>query len=133
MIDVSSIKKRIRDAREKMGLSQEEMAQRLGIKRNAYRAFEAGSTQLVNLRLKDFAEQTGCTQEFLLLGYEPARPQTEILRTMRHYEQSIRDLRTDYENRLEAKDQVLRDKDALIASLDRTIKVQQDMISILQK
>ena len=133
MIDVRSIKERIRDARIKSGLSQDEMARRLGIKRNAYRAFEAGATQIVSPRLKDFAALTGCTPEFLLLGYEPSRPEEDLLQEMDGYRKQIQDLTEDYENRLDAAKKTIRDKEALISSQERTIKVQAEMIRMLQK
>ena len=133
MIDVTAIKERIRNARIRSGLSQEEMAQRLGIKRNAYRAFETGVTQIVNLRLKDFAALTGCTPEFLLLGYEPARPDEDMLQEVNYCKKRMQDLTDEYENRLEACAKTLRDKEAVITSQERTIKVQQDLISMLQK
>lgn len=133
MIDERSIKNRIRQARIRAGLSQDEAALHLGIKRNAYGQFERGGTVLVNRHLRDFAALVGCSTEFLLLGFEPASPDSDLLRDVDFHRRRIHDLTEDYENRLQEKTQTIRDKEALIESLERTVKVQQEMISMLQK
>ena len=133
MIDEKSIKNRIREARIRAGLSQDEAALRLGIKRNAYGQFERGGTILVSQHLRDFAALVGCSPELLLLGFEPVSPDSDLLRDVDFHRRRIHDLTEDYENRLQEKTQTIRDKDALIESLERTVKVQEDLIRMLNK
>lgn len=54
-MDNQTIKANIRAIRESKGLTQEQMAQRLGINRQSYWTLENGKTQLVSEKLFDIA------------------------------------------------------------------------------
>lgn len=54
-MDNQTIKANIRAIRESKGLTQEQVAQRLGINRQSYWTLENGKTQLVSERLFDIA------------------------------------------------------------------------------
>lgn len=67
------IKTNIQHAREKRSLSQEEMADRLGISRQAYMRIESGETTLIHKQLQEIADQCGISIGKLMFGYEPDR------------------------------------------------------------
>lgn len=56
----------IRNARRLLGLSQEEMADRMGVQRSTYGKFERGETPLFNPCMYKFLEATGFTAEEIL-------------------------------------------------------------------
>ena len=60
-MDNNSIKENIRKIRKSKGLTQEEMAHRMGISLTAYRDLEKGATGIVNSNISKIAEITGRT------------------------------------------------------------------------
>ncbi len=67
MKDNGSIKEKIYETRRKKGLSQEEMANRLGMSLNSYRKIERGPTLLVSRRIWEIAETLNVTPEELVM------------------------------------------------------------------
>mgnify|MGYP003412591778 FL=1 len=63
----SAIKEKIFEIRRKKGISQEKMAQLLGISTNSFRKLEKGKTILVNDRLWDIAKILEISIEELVL------------------------------------------------------------------
>lgn len=55
-----------RSAREKVGISQAEVARRLNISRSSVNAWEKGETVPRGSRLLDVAQMLGCTVEEIL-------------------------------------------------------------------
>ncbi len=70
-MDDSSIKKNIVGLRKKSGLTQTEVADRIGISRTAYRNLESGSTKMINENIDKVAEVLDRPVEELVLGYGP--------------------------------------------------------------
>ena len=67
MKNTCSIKKKIYEVRRAKGVSQEEMANRMGIALNSYRKLERGKTSLVNSKLWDIANALGVSVRELVL------------------------------------------------------------------
>ena len=68
--------RRIRVARESAGLSQKEMAERLGVKTNTYSKYES-HIMMPHFLLPTFAHVTGVTLTYLFSApTTPARPET---------------------------------------------------------
>lgn len=67
-MDDNSIKEIIALLREKKGLSQTELANRIGIDRNTYRNLEKGDTRILSPHIEAIAKELGTTTEHLLLG-----------------------------------------------------------------
>ena len=67
-ISSEKICERIRNAREKKGFSQGEMANQMGVDRSTYINFEHGRTQIISEHLPAFAKIIGMSEEELLLG-----------------------------------------------------------------
>lgn len=62
-----SIKQKIYEVRRSKGVSQEEMANRMGIALNSYRKLERGKTSLVNEKLWQIADALGVSVRELVL------------------------------------------------------------------
>lgn len=72
-ISVEKICERIRIAREKKGISQGEMASRMGIDRSTYINFEHGRTQIISEYLPQFASLMDISEEELVFGESEPR------------------------------------------------------------
>ena len=138
-MDNPSVKKNIAVLRKEKNLTQQEMADKLGISRMAYRNIETGTTKLISETVSRIAEIVGSTEEELVLGY-PATPENVvevgILRD-RHAE-ALRSVRNDYEGQLkELRDRfdVLEKMNSTMADLvrskDEIINMQKIQISLL--
>ena len=132
-MDDTSIKKNIAASREKAGLSQAEMALRLGISRPAYRNIEKGDTVLLKEVLVRIAGELNVSVEYLLLGYDPEPCPESFLRERDGLNQRIASLTEDYEERLAR----LRDDNALLRRLvdshEETIRALKQINSRLEK
>ena len=71
-MDKTSIHLNIRKARLRSGLSQEALASRIGISRQAYYNIESGHTNLLNSKLENIAFECGTTLACILLGDDNA-------------------------------------------------------------
>ena len=121
-MDNNSIKKNIKRFRESKGLTQEYMADTMGISLTAYRDFEKGSTSIVNRNVYKVAEITGISIEELVLGYRPEQS-----------DGSIDDVRTEYGNKVEALLTRISDLEKIVASLEAAIESKNEIIAMLKK
>lgn len=71
-MDNKSVKNNITRIRRAAGLSQGDMAERLGLSRTAYRNLEKGDTQLINGKVEQIAGILETSAEELVLGYSPS-------------------------------------------------------------
>ena len=117
---------RIRDAREKAGLTLDEMARRIGVGRTTYINFETGQTNLFSKNLPKTAEVLGVSVEELLFGPRPDREMLDQLTSWEvakqqfidGYEDSLHKLREE----LEAALRKIAEQEKTIASLCDTNK-----------
>ena len=82
-MDNISVKKNIAGIRIRKGLSQEAAAEKMGISRTAYRNIESGDTRLISDSIGKMAEVFGVSAEEILLGYEPVREDSDLLKDMK--------------------------------------------------
>lgn len=118
MLELDVIHTRIREAREKTGLSQEAMAAQIGVGRTTYINFETGRTKLYCRSLLRMAKFLDITEEELLFG---PRPDEGLLRdqlTLDNWKKQVVD---DYENRLAALREQLDAADKEIVEKDKTL------------
>lgn len=66
------IKSNLKKARKERRLTQDEMAEKLGMTRQAYCNMENGKTELVNKKMYKIAEMFDVNIESLILGYSSA-------------------------------------------------------------
>ncbi len=118
-MDNISVKKNITAIRKQLGLTQQEMADRMGISRNAYRRIESGETALVNDYLLRIASILDKTADELVLGYTPPE----------NYGRTLEDLREKYYQEGMEKEKKSREA---IASLQQTVMAQEKRIALLE-
>ena len=122
-MDNTSIKENIRKFRKERKMTQEEIADMLGISITAYRDLERGSTSIMNGHFLRMAELFDTSTEELVLGYRPAQLPGKKLEEMQA-EYAVR-----IEN-LEKENEYLR---KLVKSLEETIATKTQIIEMLQK
>ena len=118
-MDNASIKSNIEKFRKASGISQSEMAERLGLSRTAYRNIEKGKTRLLSDILKRIAEELGKTTEELMIGYEPSSEGSR----------KLNDIREEYRTRQTEQE---RHHSNEVASLLAQIKSLNDCVAALQ-
>ena len=109
----------IRQAREKAGFSQTEMAEELGVGRTSYITFETGRTKLYNKLVGKMSAMLGIPPEELLFG---RRPDENLLRDESAMEEWRRGLVENYERRLAGLQEQLDSANRIIACQDAHIQ-----------
>lgn len=133
-MDNDSIKKNLLKIRLDRKLSQEEMADILGIARNTYRNIEKGKTRLLSETVMKVAEWAGMTPEEVTLGYTPSETEGARLRDIREsYNYRVKSITEEYEARLDA----LRKENGLLKELlkekDDNIRNLKSLVALLEK
>ncbi|MGM9768296.1 MAG: helix-turn-helix transcriptional regulator [Candidatus Cryptobacteroides sp.] len=132
-MDNASIKENIFRIRIEKGLSQDEMARKLGVVRNTYRKIEKGDLKLISEHIAAIADVFGISEEELVLGYKPAG-QTGKLEDLRvDYDTRIARLTAAYENTICKLRKEIESKDAEIRDLRSMIEDKIEIISLLKR
>lgn len=133
-MDNDSIKRNLLKLRQEHDLSQEEMADILGIARNTYRNIEKGGTKLISDTVKKVADWAGITPEEVVLGYYPSEKNSARLRDAREqFNTRVKAVTDDYEmklDRLRGENDLLKD---LIREKDDNIRTLKSMVALLEK
>lgn len=132
-MDSNSVKQNIRKVRKDMGLTQKEMADKLGISRTAYRNLEKGETKVYSNHISKMAELAGKAEEEVVLGYTPRQADAEQLREIQNYEERLNTLTEYYETRISDLNEKLKDREKLIESLQNNVKTLQSMVDLLSR
>ena len=132
-MDNDSIKKNLLKIRLEHNLSQEEMADILGVARNTYRNIEKGGTRLLSETIMKVAAWAGITPEEVALGYAPVETGSTKLKDARErFNYKVKALTEDYEARLDA----LRQENALLKDLikekDDNIRTLKSLVALLE-
>ncbi len=90
-----SIKDKIFEIRRKKGISQEKMAQMLGISLNSFRKLERGGTILVNDRLWEIAKALEVSLEELMLEDDFSSGMSLADKERQEYLAQIKELQTE--------------------------------------
>ncbi|NCB98530.1 MAG: helix-turn-helix domain-containing protein [Bacteroidia bacterium] len=114
-MDNKDIKKRIRELRESLGYTQEEVANSLKMSQNSYRQLESGKTLLISKRLDSLATILKTTVSELLMGVKPETAVEERLILMKKlHKEQIEQIESDYKIKsIEQEDEIKRLKMAL--------------------
>lgn len=121
-MDNSTIKENIRRIRKSKGLTQEEMADRLGISLTAYRDLEKGSTSIMNSNINKIAEITGTSTEEIVLGYRPSQS-----------EGRLEDIESEYSTVVDSLNTRINDILKYVDSLNEIIESKNEIITMLKK
>ena len=114
-MDNKDIKKKIRELRESLGYTQEEVANSLKMSQNSYRQLESGKTLLISKRLDSLATILKTTVSELLMGVKPETAVEERLILMKKlHKEQIEQIESDYKIKsIEQEDELKRLKMAL--------------------
>ena len=122
-MDNTSIKENIRRIRKERRMTQEEMADMLGISITAYRDLERGSTSIMNGNVLRLAELLNTSTEEIVLGYRPIQLPGKKLEEMQ----------AEYSARIESLEKENEYLRKLVKSLEETIATKTQIIEMLQK
>ena len=132
-MDNASIKENIFRIRIEKGLSQDEMARKLGVVRNTYRKIEKGDLKLISEHIAAIADVFGISEEELVLGYKPAEQTGELEDLRVDYDTRIARLTAAYENTIGKLRKEIESKDAEIRDLRSMIEDKVEIISLLKR
>ncbi len=134
-MDNNSIKENIAKLRKSYGLTQTEMAARLGMSRTAYRNLENGKTHLISENIDKISELLEMSPEEIVLGYQPSDGKGPKLGEG-HRQGDYGPSRREIERECEAKVAALRDQnDALkgyVDALREIIRTKDEVITMLK-
>jgi len=132
-MDNESIKQNILKIRLEHNLSQEEMADILGVARNTYRNIEKGKTRMISDTVIKLAEWAGKTPEEVTLGYYPSEPGSARLKDAREqFNNRVKALTDEYEMKVDAlMKEILLLKD-LVKEKDDNIRTLKSMVALLE-
>lgn len=116
-MDSDSVKKNIRRIRKELNMTQQEMADRIGISRTAFRQIENGRTKLFSDHLSAIARLSGRSEEECLLGFNPWDVNGENLREQENLKEKIKELTAYYEEKIGSLTEMLEIKDEAIRTL----------------
>ena len=132
-MDNESIKKNLMKIRLEHNMSQEEMADVLGVARNTYRNIEKGKTRLLSDTVMKVAEWAGKTPEEVALGFFPSEPGSASLKDARErYNNQVKTLSDQYEAKVEVlTKEIILLKD-LVKEKDDNIRSLKTIVALLQ-
>lgn len=124
-MDKAKISERIRAARKKAGMSQADLAERMGIGISTFKNFEEGNVNYWSENFEKFEKATGVSIEELLVGFNPEEISDCLLNDSRNIKEKYNAMVLEYEQRLQ-------DKEALILSQKGTIDIIQRQNGVLE-
>jgi len=118
--------------RKEMHLSQNELADRMGITRGALVNLEDGKTEIVTGSVLKFCRATGIS---LVDVMEELFPEYcgQTLTDETHYEELHRQTVAEYEDRLNAKNEEIRRQRELVQAQQQTIEAKDKVIEMLEQ
>ena len=133
-MDNSIVKQNIIARRKELKLTQAEMAERLGMSRNAYRSIERGETRLINENIDRIASILDNTAEELVLGYIPLQTGEKILEEMKEEQYSrSRNRELEYEDHINLLKLQVSSLESRIALLEDLVRTKDEIITMLKK
>lgn len=124
----NSICKRILSERKKLGLTQDEMGEALGISVNAYRDIEKGKTLLISKRVEELSRILKITYEELLMGYP--LPSDDYKQKLEDTEKEFKRKVSDLENNFKL---TVTEKEGEISILKTSLLNKDKIIGLLKE
>lgn len=133
-MDNNSVKRNIEGIRKELGLSQQTMAEKLGITRNAYRRIEKGQTRLFNDVIPKLADLSGRTVEEIFIGFRPYASYDVALQDEHtRFSSQVETLRNDYDARIQVLETENRHLQKVLGMAEDEITLLRSMVAMLQK
>lgn len=130
----NDIKKHICRKRNELHLTQNEVANKVGISLTAYRELESGKTQMLNSKIEKIANAFEMSTEELVLGYEPNPEGSKRLEELRfRHESQLEEQRSRYEEIISRLNDKISDLERLIRTLEATISDKNEIIEFQRK
>ena len=127
-MDNNSVKENIIRRRKVRRLSQQEVADKIGLSRTAYRNIEKGETRLLSENIVRIADVLGVGTEELVLGYAPDRNSDGSIRDENSYHRLYEDLKEKLDEQTRRHAEEVSRLNSEIATLKGYIATQKDLI-----
>lgn len=133
-MDNNSVKDNISKLRKLSGMSQSDMAEKIGLSRNAYRNIEKGDTKILSDTVEKIADALKTSPEELILGYKPQMEDSlQLQEIQQRYSDNQSRLIDEYERKIEALKKENNSLRELINSLQETLNTKNEIIGLLRK
>ncbi len=95
------IKANIFKRRSELRLTQNEVAEKIGISLTAYRDLESGKTRILNEKLFQIADALHISPEELVIGYKPLKEnRTDLKEARATYHEHLNKMRRNYDKQI---------------------------------
>ena len=132
IMDEITIRENLKKARISSGLTQSEMAERIGISVTAYQKIESGRTRILNPNFSKCADILGVSLSELVNGFVAVRDAEAVIADVREsYGLKMRVQETGYLNELQSKDREIGRLQEIIKDKQETIATQKLLIEQL--
>lgn len=132
IMDEITIRENLKKARISSGLTQSEMAERIGISVTAYQKIESGRTRILNPNFSKCADILGVSLSELVNGFVAVRDAEAVIADVREsYGFKMRVQETGYLNELQSKDREIGRLQEIIKDKQETIATQKLLIEQL--
>ena len=132
IMDEITIRENLKKARISSGLTQSEMAERIGISVTAYQKIESGRTRILNPNFSKCADILGVSLSELVNGFIAVRDAEAVIADVREsYGLKMRVQETGYLNELQSKDREIGRLQEIIKDKQETIATQKLLIEQL--
>ena len=128
-MDNNTVKENIIRCRKGMKLSQQDMADRIGMSRTAYRNIERGETKLLSENVSKIAAALGVGTEELVLGYSSDRDGGNSMKGEKSYRWMYEELKSRYTFELQKQADEISRLVKENSTLKDYIEVQKNLIS----
>lgn len=129
-MDELSVKDNLKRVRKRLNLTQQEMAERVGLSRAAYANLETGPTRIINDAVEKVAELADISLAELVTGY---RTTDELEQELDRVQQSSGRRIADLEARLLSREAEIATLKELIDTLRDSVRTKDEIISLLKK
>lgn len=99
-MDNKEIKWNIRQARKSLQMSQGELADKMGISRQAYVKLETGNTAIINHHISEMSEATGFPEEMILFGLDRKEAGYDEIKERQKWQDRLAEVRKDGEKQI---------------------------------
>lgn len=125
-MDNKTLKGNLKAAREKAGLTQDQMAELLKVSRITYNKMENGKTKLINEKLLLAAGYCNTAEEEIILGYDPGKNDKQLMKDIEQKESLMEHLIKDNErlqSEIQTQKALLEAKEQIISQLEDKIRL----------
>jgi len=132
-MDNKTLKDNLKAAREKAGLTQDQMADYLKVSRITYNKMENGKTRLINEKFLRAAGICKTGEEEMILGYDPGKNDEQLLEDIEKKESLVGQYFKENErlqNELKALNDLLCAKEKIISELEDKIRLIEQLHSM---